>query len=229
MSVLSSQQLNTKLIRQATISKWVTMDYEKTGYDGKYIDEPSDGFDIILNEELTDDALAMAKAALRLCEQKAIVFHLARLSVHKKVNGASSSSMNIIFEDYAKSLCKFSEMAIIDAITEIMENSENAFFPQLATILKFTKKHQNKWQDYHDTLVGYLNKQTRLEKPKHTQPKEEDMHNRPQFKANWKPHHWQEWVDEAKETAEILRKMGLEDSAIGWDKIAEERILAKKD
>lgn len=49
------------------------------------------------------------------------------------------------------------------------------------------------------------------------------MHNRPQFQANWQPHHWKEWINEAKETAANLRKLGLEENAIGWDKIAEER------
>jgi hypothetical protein len=43
------------------------------------------------------------------------------------------------------------------------------------------------------------------------------------------PEQIQAWIDEAKETAANLRKFGLEDAAIGWDKVAEQREKANYD
>jgi len=108
----------------------------------------------------------------RKSEKACVMVALTSLSFDKVKPNASEKQMKVILSSRARSLSKYSVAAIQEGLRNLVERSENPFFPTVREMSDYIAPVQNEFVKYATTLSRVLD-----ENIKHKQPKVERTEN----------------------------------------------------
>lgn len=215
---------------------WVPMDYETTGYDGRYEYQPGNGFLVKLNGRPTQDNLMLMKAALRPASERVISKHIGKLALHKRMVKVGEGGIGTILADYARHLAHLPEYSVILAVEEILRTNESDFFPQLATVLKIATREAEKLHAIYEQMKATLRNLEQIEAPVTAQQRlarqeQEKAAMEREIKLRWKnlPREqwqhddWQNYINEPKPVAEAYARIGSVEKAQEWTDEAAKR------
>lgn len=198
--------------------------YDEAVGEERYEPVETGGWDVRLKQKPDEKQTAILRAACRSTIPSAMAIHLGKLALHKRIVKLGEKGVEALVQDYATRLSGecFFEVAVVEAINEIINTSESDFFPQYAVIRKLAEKNTVKYKRALELAETSANPKPQITAPAiDNRPIHEQCRAIP--KEKWGEAHWRHYISEAGKMAEIHRKQQRLNDMEDWIRIAAER------
>lgn len=183
---------------------------------GEYLPAQTGNF-IVHSQNANAEQCKLLRAAARPATADVLAVHLGNLALHKRITNLGAKGVSTLVRDYAERLKDCAEMAVIDAINEIIETDANPFYPQFAQMLKLVERQDRMYREALRRAEDFNNTTPQIAPPKPAADEAKpnlSYHDLPV--SLWKKCHAEQYIDEARGMLELAKANPTMFNADDW-------------